>query len=95
MPFHFLIEKEYPLVKVLTEGRILSSARHDTSNPEVHTHWHRRILRTYNLATGLVLLSHQASANCPENLGVQDREYTPAEINRSDWSVRPADYEIF
>lgn len=92
---YWLIDKGALLEQVLIEGRILSSACHDTSNPEIHTHWHRRILHTYDPKRKTVLLSLKGSANSLNNLDIPERDFTPDELYSQDWTVRASDYEIF
>jgi len=91
---YILLAKKCPLEKALIAGRILRSDKHDYSNETKHTHEHRRILQTYDPQKGTVLLSRIGSANCPENLGTPDRDFTPEEICQRDWTVKPESYDV-
>jgi len=65
-----LVDGGYPLGEILTKGRFLSDKRHDISNPAIHTHWHRKILGTYDPEKGTVLLSRKGSRNSLPNLEI-------------------------
>ena len=98
---YMLIDGGYPLEKVLIKGRILRSDIHDRSGkPDErgllpHTHWHRKILRTYDPKTDTVLLSHRGSLNSLGNLDIPEKAFHPHELYDQDWRVMPEDYEIF
>jgi len=96
-----VIDRGVPLEEVLTQGRILASARHDTGGKPgpngmvPHRHWHRKILKTYDPAADTVLLSLEGSTRSLGNLDTPDREYRPEELYDQDWTIRPADHNIF
>lgn len=92
---YFLVDNEVPLEEVLVEGVILSSARHDNSNPNVHTHWHRRVIETYDSVRGIVVLSLEGSSNSLGNLNILEREFTVSDLYPQDLTIRSPDYEIF
>jgi hypothetical protein len=93
--FYSLIDNEVPPAKFLLEGIILSTDRHDTSNPKIHTHWHRKVMQDYNPQTKSVLLSKEASANCLQNLQSPDKLFTIDELYSGDWQIRSKEYKIF
>ncbi len=94
------IDRGDPLERILTEGRLLKSNRHDLgglcdeNGLRNHIHWYRKILEDYDPESRTVLLSMEGSKRVMGNLDIPDRLFSIEELYHKDWMVKLEDHVV-